>query len=312
MNYDVIGDIHGHADKLTALLRKLGYRDHLGAWRHPDRTAIFVGDFIDRGPGQLETIDIVRRNARCRYRTGGDGQSRVQRHRLAYARSGTRRRAPAPPQPTRIAISTRRFWRKPKTTPHCTRNSLRWFLTLPLWLDLPELRVVHACWHPATWQRSNPSSSRGACSIRPWCRGQPPQNDGVSHVEGLTKGLEIELPAGHEFHDKDGHRRGNVRVRWWDTKADTYRKAAIIDSACQRSITRHPDSRMGVDRLRRSQANLLWSLLVQRSARAAGAQRRVRGLLRRQRWSIGRIPMGGRIEVERKRVRQHMNAEAGR
>jgi hypothetical protein len=22
-----------------------------------------------------------------------------------------------------------------------------WFLTLPLWLDLPELRVVHACWH---------------------------------------------------------------------------------------------------------------------------------------------------------------------
>ena len=38
MNYDVIGDIHGHADKLTALLRKMGYRHHLGAWRHPERT----------------------------------------------------------------------------------------------------------------------------------------------------------------------------------------------------------------------------------------------------------------------------------
>jgi hypothetical protein len=24
-----------------------------------------------------------------------------------------------------------------------------WFLTLPLFLDLPELRLVHACWHPA-------------------------------------------------------------------------------------------------------------------------------------------------------------------
>ena len=60
MNYDVIGDIHGHADKLTVLLRKLGYRDRLGAWRHPDSTAIFVGDFIDRGPGQLDTIRIVR------------------------------------------------------------------------------------------------------------------------------------------------------------------------------------------------------------------------------------------------------------
>jgi hypothetical protein len=60
MKYDVIGDIHGHAGKLTALLRKMGYRHHLGAWRHPERTVIFVGDLIDRGPGHLETIRIVR------------------------------------------------------------------------------------------------------------------------------------------------------------------------------------------------------------------------------------------------------------
>ena len=60
MAYDIIGDIHGNSEKLTHLLHKLGYRHHLSAWRHPDRSAIFVGDFIDRGPGQLETIRIVR------------------------------------------------------------------------------------------------------------------------------------------------------------------------------------------------------------------------------------------------------------
>ncbi|MEO7360976.1 MAG: metallophosphoesterase, partial [Gemmatimonadaceae bacterium] len=60
MSYDIIGDIHGHAEALTALLRKLGYRERSGCWRHPDRTAIFVGDFIDRGPGQLDTVTIVR------------------------------------------------------------------------------------------------------------------------------------------------------------------------------------------------------------------------------------------------------------
>ena len=54
MSYDVIGDIHGHDALLLALLRKLGYRLHLGAWRHAGRTAVFVGDFIYRGPGQLE------------------------------------------------------------------------------------------------------------------------------------------------------------------------------------------------------------------------------------------------------------------
>ena len=47
MNYDIIGDIHGHAGALTALLRDLGYRHRGGAWRHPDRRAIFVVDFID-------------------------------------------------------------------------------------------------------------------------------------------------------------------------------------------------------------------------------------------------------------------------
>ncbi|MEG0186401.1 MAG: metallophosphoesterase, partial [Stenotrophomonas sp.] len=61
MAHDIIGDIHGQAGKLKALLKHLGYRERMGAWRHPERSARFVGDLIDRGPGQLETLDIVRR-----------------------------------------------------------------------------------------------------------------------------------------------------------------------------------------------------------------------------------------------------------
>ena len=61
MAYDIIGDIHGQAGKLEALLRTLGYRDTAGAWRHPERQAIFVGDFIDRGPAQVRSVHIVRR-----------------------------------------------------------------------------------------------------------------------------------------------------------------------------------------------------------------------------------------------------------
>ncbi|MEU2157202.1 polynucleotide kinase-phosphatase [Streptomyces sp. NPDC019396] len=45
--FDIIGDIHGCRAELDSLLAKLGYRD--GA--HPDgRTAVFVGDLVDRGP----------------------------------------------------------------------------------------------------------------------------------------------------------------------------------------------------------------------------------------------------------------------
>ncbi len=52
--------MHGHAERLEALLDTLGYLQHAGAWRHPERTVVFVGDFIDRGPGQLRTLNLVR------------------------------------------------------------------------------------------------------------------------------------------------------------------------------------------------------------------------------------------------------------
>ena len=60
MNYDIVGDIHGQADKLEALLLRMGYAHRAGAWRKAGHTAVFVGDLIDRGPGQLRTLEIVR------------------------------------------------------------------------------------------------------------------------------------------------------------------------------------------------------------------------------------------------------------
>jgi hypothetical protein len=43
---DVIGDIHGHAKQLEALLAAMNYVERNGAWTHPERTAAFVGDYI--------------------------------------------------------------------------------------------------------------------------------------------------------------------------------------------------------------------------------------------------------------------------
>ncbi|MFJ5262061.1 polynucleotide kinase-phosphatase [Streptomyces sp. NPDC088387] len=45
--FDIIGDVHGCASELESLLGALGYADGV----HPDgRTAVFVGDLVDRGP----------------------------------------------------------------------------------------------------------------------------------------------------------------------------------------------------------------------------------------------------------------------
>ena len=60
-HYDIIGDVHGHADALRRLLHKLEYTESQGVFRHDTRKAIFVGDFVDRGPDQREVIGIARK-----------------------------------------------------------------------------------------------------------------------------------------------------------------------------------------------------------------------------------------------------------
>ncbi|SEG07651.1 polynucleotide 3'-phosphatase /polynucleotide 5'-hydroxyl-kinase /polynucleotide 2',3'-cyclic phosphate phosphodiesterase [Actinacidiphila yanglinensis] len=45
--FDIIGDVHGCSSELETLLARLGYEDGT----HPEgRTAVFVGDLVDRGP----------------------------------------------------------------------------------------------------------------------------------------------------------------------------------------------------------------------------------------------------------------------
>jgi protein phosphatase len=68
--FDIIGDVHGCADELAELLDRLGYRNAstvsiLGAetpiYRHPEgRKAVFLGDLIDRGPRNLDTVRLVK------------------------------------------------------------------------------------------------------------------------------------------------------------------------------------------------------------------------------------------------------------
>jgi diadenosine tetraphosphatase ApaH/serine/threonine PP2A family protein phosphatase len=68
--FDIIGDVHGCVDELEELLARLGYAV---TWTRadgrrvpeisaaPDRTVIFVGDLVDRGPGSGDVMALVMR-----------------------------------------------------------------------------------------------------------------------------------------------------------------------------------------------------------------------------------------------------------
>jgi protein phosphatase len=58
--FDIIGDIHGCFDELTALLETLGYERSAEGVRHPaGRKVIFLGDLVDRGPKTPEVLELV-------------------------------------------------------------------------------------------------------------------------------------------------------------------------------------------------------------------------------------------------------------
>lgn len=238
---DVVGDVHGQFDKLVGLLRYLGYRETSGAWRHQNRTAVFVGDLIDRGPQQLATIELVRAMV-----DAGAAQCVMGNHEFNAIAWVT----PDPEHPGKYLRDHHRpgnreqhqaFLDVVEGTPR-QREITDWFRTLPLWLDLPGLRVVHACWHQPSidlLQRAMGSSQRLTDEMI--LVGSRKGHPIYAAIEIVCKGLEVELPPGISFKDKEGKIRHEVRVRWWEEDLSTYRKAAIGPSGDMEMI---PDAPM--------------------------------------------------------------------
>lgn len=63
--FDIIGDLHGCSDELVSLLKVMGYAVENPGSLIPrvtapaGRTAVFVGDFTDRGPDNVRTLLII-------------------------------------------------------------------------------------------------------------------------------------------------------------------------------------------------------------------------------------------------------------
>lgn len=218
--FDLIGDIHGHADALLKLLGKLGYSRHKGVWRHTERQAVFLGDFIDRGPMIRETLGIVRPMI-----DSGSAQAVMGNHELNALAFHT----PDPDEPGEFlrphheAHANQQAETRRQIPPGELASYLAWFRTLPLWLDLDGLRVVHACWDASRMAKiSGPITDEFLYSA---CRRSQPL---FEPVETILKGKEVRLPPGVQFRDKDGHARQATRVKWYEpSRGHSYRTYAM-------------------------------------------------------------------------------------
>jgi hypothetical protein len=226
--YDVIGDLHGEADALHRLLARMDYRrTDGGVYAHEGpRMAVFVGDFVDRGPDQMEVLSIVRKMI-----SAGTAHAVMGNHELNAIAWATPDGAGGymRPRTDKNRRQHARFLEQAGEDGPGHRDALNFFKTLPLWFEVPGLRVVHACWHGPSVDLIRPLlDGRGRVRDDAWPEALRWTSGAGAAIEILTKGPELELPEGRTFRDKDGHERSAVRVKWWDPDASTYKRAAIV------------------------------------------------------------------------------------
>ena len=211
--YDIVGDIHGHADELEALLQSMGYQQQGAGYVHPSRILIMVGDLIDRGPKQKRVLEIAQGmvshenaivlmgnhefNAIC-YATVKEGDY-VRAHSASNANQHKAFLAEFPFQSTA-------YW-----------NAIGFFKTLPLWFESEQFGVVHAYWDEESMDRLDPflQEDRSIKNFDLISQYGDKASREYDSLELILKGPELTLPVGISFIDKGGTVRTEVRVNWW-------------------------------------------------------------------------------------------------
>ena len=224
---DFIGDIHGHADKLELLLLKLGYRINGGTYSHQDRKVLFVGDYIDRGPQIKKTLEIVKAmvdsenaialmgnheyNALCFHFQETEG-GHLRKHLIKNI--------------IQHYETLKQFQNKQREY----EAYLDWFKTLPLYYETDTFRAVHACWDNKNIQYLKKTLDKDRLTddlIYQSVKKGTALNEAIDQT---LKGKEMKMPEGLFFTDKDGTKRTEIRIKWWENPSQMTYKSISVES----------------------------------------------------------------------------------
>lgn len=238
-DYDFIGDVHGHSDKLEALLIKLGYKRKGKSFKHQSRKAFFVGDYIDRGPNNPRVVEIVR--------------SMVDAD-AAIALCGNHEHN---------AICFNHWTKSGYLRPHTIKNfkqhsttllqfqgkqnlydeAIAWFKTLPLYIEAESFNAVHAAYDAESIEYLRKVTKNGILSDQDYDIMADETSKLFQAVEITCKGKEIELPNQQFFYDKDGTKRFYMRTKWWiNPKSASIKDLSVVENIDLSDIPAELDS----------------------------------------------------------------------
>ncbi len=225
--YDIIGDVHGHADQLRNLLLKMGYQPVEDFYSHPTRKAVFVGDFINRGTKIRETINLIRKMVEkdAAYAILGNHEMYAV---LYYLRDieGKYYKKRIPKYQLQINQTLAEF----VTYKEEFMSHLKWMRTLPMFLDFGKIRVVHACWDDGNIKLLQEKISG------PKLKKSVLREIALNGTEfsakfwETCKGPDFQLPKDLLIFDNEGRPHRSFRMKWWETPEGKSFKDISIES----------------------------------------------------------------------------------
>lgn len=233
---DLIGDIHGHADKLEELLLKLGYEKRKGIYLHPERMVLFVGDYIDRGPKIRETLEIVRSMVESENAVAlmGNHEYNALCFHFQETEGGHLRK-----HLIKNIIQHYNTLEQFQNRQQEFEDYLDWFKTLPLFYETESLRAVHACWNHNNIEYLRKTLINDRLTDDLLVQSVKLGTKLNDAIDQTLKGKEMKMPDGLRFNDKDGNLRTEIRIKWWEDPAlMTYRSISVepIETLPDRSI----------------------------------------------------------------------------
>lgn len=212
--YDIIGDVHGQASTLKKLLLKMGYSKTNGSYSHPSRKAIFVGDFINRGSEIKKTIRIVRNMVENGHALAILGNHEINA--IIYHLKD-KQGSLLVKKPNKYFISLYKTINEFSLNPQEWKETLQWMRTLPLYLDLGEIRVVHACWMEDAIKVADKMYTEGRIKKKVF-RTIEKKSEAKETISTwmLTKGVYLRLPSDLRIRNNKGVMPRMIRMKWWD------------------------------------------------------------------------------------------------
>jgi len=211
--YDLIGDIHGQSIELVNLLQQLSYENINGVWQHPERKIIFLGDFIDAGSRQKEVIDIVRPMVENQHAYAVMGNHEYNA--IAYYTKDVNGNYLRPHSENK-SFQHEKFLQAYADSPAEYQSVIEWFKTIPLWIELDNIRVVHACWDADSIAHLKSVQFGSNLLGSELLYASSIMNSLEYHaVTTILKGKKETLPEGESFVDRYGKTRTKTRTEWW-------------------------------------------------------------------------------------------------